>query len=477
MNQMTVDVAVIGAGSAGLTAYRAAKAHDVRAVLIERGPYGTTCARVGCMPSKLLIAAAEAAHGIEHARGFGIHAANVHVDGAAVMARVKTERDRFAGFVIDYVDQLSSEDRIRGHAKFIDSHRLQVDDHTVIDARSVVIATGSSPSVPQELRGLGDRLLTSDAVFDWDTLPQSIAVIGTGAIGLELGQALHRLGARVTLFGRSKMLAQIDDPGVLAVARTCLADELDLRLESSILSAERDGNAVRVHSRSRDGTERTEHFEFILAATGRKPNIQHLGLERTGIELHENGLPVFDPLTMQCGESAIFIAGDANNERPLLHEATDQGRIAGSNAARYPHVQPGLRHIPFSIAFTDPQIALLGQSYKSLQKGRFVIGSTSFDDQGRSRVMLKNKGVLHVYAETGSSRFIGAAMIAPHAEHLAHLLAWACQSRMTIPQMLELPFYHPVIEEGLRSALRDAKEKLMRGIPEIEHCADCTPGT
>jgi dihydrolipoamide dehydrogenase len=477
MNQITVDVAVIGAGSAGLTAYRAAKALDARALLIESGPYGTTCARVGCMPSKLLIAAAEAAHGIGHAQGFGIHAANVHVDGAAVMARVKAERDRFAGFVIDYVDQLSPEDRIRGHAKFVHAHQLQVDDHTMIDARSIVIATGSSPSVPQELRSLGDRLLTSDAVFDWDTLPQSIAVIGTGAIGLELGQALHRLGVRVTLFGRSKMLAQIDDPGVQAIARTCLADELDLRLESSILSAERDGNAVRVHSRSRDGTERTEQFEFILAATGRKPNIQHLGLERTGIELQENGLPVFDPLTMQCGESAIFIAGDANNERPLLHEATDQGRIAGSNAARFPHVQPGLRHIPFSIAFTDPQIALLGQSYESLQKGRFVIGSTSFDDQGRSRVMLKNKGVLHVYAETGSSRFIGAAMIAPHAEHLAHLLAWACQSRMTIPQMLELPFYHPVIEEGLRSALRDAKEKLMRGIPEIEHCADCTPGT
>jgi dihydrolipoamide dehydrogenase len=161
----------------------------------------------------------------------------------------------------------------------------------------------------------------------------------------------------------------------------------------------------------------------------------------------------------------------------LLHEATDQGRIAGSNAARYPDVQAGLRHVPFSIAFTDPQIALLGQTHGSLEPGRFVVGAASFDDQGRSRVMRKNKGLLHVYVETGTARLLGAAMIAPHAEHLAHLLAWACQSEMTVPQMLKLPFYHPVLEEGIRSALRDAREKLTRGVPEIERCADCTPGT
>jgi dihydrolipoamide dehydrogenase len=480
MKQIQVDVAVIGAGSAGITAYRAARAQGARTLLIEQGPYGTTCARVGCMPSKLLIAAADAAHGIVQASGFGIRSDAMQIDGPAVMARVKAERDRFAGFVVDYVEQLSPEDLLRGHAKFISAHRLQIDADTVVEAKSVVIATGSSPFVPNELRALGERVLTSDAVFNWDTLPESLAVIGTGVIGLELGQALHRLGVRVALFGRSSTLAQIDDPDVSTVALACLEQELDLRLGASILSAVRDGEKVRVHSRFMDGTEqteRTEHFDFVLAATGRRPNIQQLGLECAGIRLNEQGVPVFDPATMQCGDSAIFIAGDANNERALLHEATDQGRIAGSNAARYPDVQAGLRHIPFSIAFTDPQISLLGQSWRALEPGRFVIGTASFDNQGRSRVMRKNQGLLHVYAEKGTARFLGAAMIAPHAEHLGHLLAWACQSKMTIPQMLELPFYHPVVEEGVRSALRDAQEKLMRGVPEIEHCADCTPGT
>jgi dihydrolipoamide dehydrogenase len=128
------------------------------------------------------------------------------------------------------------------------------------------------------------------------------------------------------------------------------------------------------------------------------------------------------------------------------------------------------------VAFTEPQIASIGQRFSDLPAGRFVTGAVSFDNQGRSRVILQNHGLLRLYAELGSGRLLGAEMIAPRGEHLAHLLAWAGQNRMTVAQMLEMPFYHPVIEEGLRTALRDAEEKLLHGLPEIEHCTDCTPG-
>ena len=206
------------------------------------------------------------------------------------------------------------------------------------------------------------------------------------------------------------------------------------------------------------------------------PNVSGLDLKHTGLALDTRGLPLFDSHTMQCGDSAIFIAGDVSNERPLLHEAADQGRIAGDNAGRYPQVHPGLRRNPLNIAFTDPQIAGVGQTHRSLRAGSFATGEVSFEDQGRSRVILQNRGLLRLYAEYGSGRFVGAEMIGPHAEHLAHLLAWACQSGMTVAQMLDMPFYHPVIEEGVRTALRDLHEKLLHGVPEIEHCTDCTPG-
>lgn len=479
MNTLTVDVAVIGAGTAGLAAYRAAKSHGKHAVLIESGPYGTTCARVGCMPSKLLIAAAEAAHAIAAAPGFGVHAGPVRVDGKAVMQRVRSERDRFVGFVLESVEKIPAEDRLRGHARFTGPRRLQIDEHTLIDAERIVIATGSSPVVPDVLAAAGTRLVVNDDVFEWHDLPASVAVVGSGIIGLELGQALHRLGVRVAVFARSERIAQLSDCAVLASAAKCFAGELDMRLHTQVQQVTPDADGLLVQSRDSEEVEQTERFDFLLAAVGRAPNVKGLGLEHTGLALDKDGVPLYDRGTMQCGESAIFIAGDASDEIPLLHEAADQGRIAGDNAGRYPQVRAGLRRAPIGVAFTDPQIATVGKSYSTLQKshgGKFAVGEVSFENQGRSRVMLQNRGLLRVYAEYGSNLFLGAEMVGPRAEHLAHLLAWACQNCMTVPQMLDMPFYHPVIEEGLRTALRDVDEKLLHGLPEIEHATDCTPG-
>jgi dihydrolipoamide dehydrogenase len=172
VKNIQIDVAVIGAGTSGLAAYRAATTAGASAIIIEGGPYGTTCARVGCMPSKLLIAAADAAHGIERAPAFGVHLDGaIRIDGREVMNRVKRERDRFVGFVLRGVDSLPEQDRIRGHANFIDDHHLQVDTHTRITAKSVVIATGSNAAYPESFKALGDRLIINDDVFKWDDLP------------------------------------------------------------------------------------------------------------------------------------------------------------------------------------------------------------------------------------------------------------------------------------------------------------------
>jgi dihydrolipoamide dehydrogenase len=476
MKTLQVDVAVIGAGSAGLAAYRAAKAHGKRVVLIEGGAYGTTCARVGCMPSKLLIAAAETAHAISDAAAFGVHGGALRIDGREVMARVRSERDRFVDFVLDGVDKIPVTQRLRGQASFIAAHRLQVGLHTEVTTERIVIAAGSSAQIPQQFAALGARVLTSDDVFAWEDLPDSVAVIGTGAIGLELGLALHRLGVRVALFGRDDRLAQLQDPAVNTCAIECLGAELDLRLRTEIVSAQMDGDTVLLSSRDSDGNQRCEHYRYVLAATGRRPNLRELALENSGLALDPHGVPHFNPQTMQCGDSAVFLAGDVSGTRAVLHEAIDQGRIAGDNAGRYPHVQPGLRRLALAIAFTEPQIASIGCTGDQLPATGYKVGEVSFRDQGRSRVMRRNCGLLRLYGDCSTKRLLGAEMVGPRAEHLAHLLAWACQSGMTVGQMLEMPFYHPVIEEGVRTALRDLQEKMTNHVSEIAHCADCTPG-
>lgn len=474
MKTLRVDVAVIGAGSAGMSAYRAARAHGARTVLIEGGPYGTTCARLGCMPSKLLIAAAEAAHGLAAAPAFGVHPGAVRIDGAAVMARVRSERDRFVGFVLDTIAALPEADKLRGHARFTGPRQLQVDGHTLVEAGRIVIATGSAPAVPPEWLAAGGRLIVSDDVFAWTALPQSVAVAGSGAIGLELGQALHRLGVRVSLFGRGASLAQLTDPQVLSSAQAAFSAEFDLRLHARITAVAGAADGVLVSSSERGG-ERTERYDYLLAATGRRPNVQGLGLELAGIALDRHGVPRYERHTMQCGSSPIFIAGDASAARALLPEAADEGHIAGDNAGRYPDVRPGLRRAPLALAFSAPQIATVGATYRELcasHAGKFAIGAVSFDDQGRSRVMLENRGLLRVYGEVGTGRFLGAEMAGPRAEHIGHLLAWACQAGMTVTTMLEMPYYHPVIEEGVRTALRD----LAASLAQEQACQDCRPG-
>ncbi len=462
MKSLNVDVAVIGAGTAGLAAYRAARAGGARAVLVESGPHGTTCARVGCMPSKLLIAAAEASHAIDHAAGFGVHVEGTkRVDGREVMARVRSERDRFVGFVVQDVEALPAADRVSGKARFVDRNTLEVDGRLRIIARATVIATGSRPAVPAMLEAAGDRLVVNDDVFSWDTLPASVAVFGPGVIGLEIGQALSRLGVRVVVLGRGGRVGPLTDPVVRDAAVRALSENIYLDPDAHVKRVARTAQGVEVAYTRLDGSECTETFDHVLAATGRRPNVDGLGLEDLGLALDASGVPGFDPVTLRVGDTNLFIAGDAANDIPLLHEAADEGRIAGGNAARFPAAsERGLRRMPLAVVFTDPQIAIVGRGFAKLPPGSFVAGEVSFENQGRARVMRVNRGHLRVYADRATGRFLGAEMAGPAAEHIGHLLAWAAANRMTVASMLEMPFYHPVVEEGLRTALRDLDAKL-----------------
>ncbi|MBE0474946.1 dihydrolipoyl dehydrogenase [Rhodoferax sp.] len=479
MTPLQVEVAIIGAGTAGMGAYRAARAHADSVLLIEGGTYGTTCARVGCMPSKLLIAAAEAAHQAHLAPAFGVQVPAVTVDGAAVMARVQRERDRFVGFVLETIDAIAPSDRLTAKVKFQDANTLMTEHGQLIHARRIVIATGSAPVLPPVLKGLDAHLLTNENVFDLPTLPTRLAVFGPGVLGLELAQAMSRLGVQVKVFGVGGGIAGIHDPAIREVANQTFNKEFYLDAAAQVKSVRETATGAEVNYLHRDRVWRTEAFDYVLAATGRAPAVVGLGLEHTGLALNDRGVPLFDRHTLQCGDSTVFIAGDASNDSPLLHEAADQGRIAGNNAARFPDVQPGLRRTPLGVVFTDPQVASVGLNLKQLNeqfKDRFAVGLVSFEDQGRSRVMLRNHGLLKVYGEQGSGLFLGAEMFGPAAEHIGHLLAWAAQQRMTVSSMLDMPFYHPVIEEGVRTALRDLNHKLELGPQVIERCMDCGPG-
>ncbi|MCH6545175.1 MAG: dihydrolipoyl dehydrogenase [Deltaproteobacteria bacterium] len=455
-----VDVAIIGAGTAGLSAVREVQKVTQNFVIINGGEYGTTCARVGCMPSKVLIQVANDFHRRQVFAKLGIHGGdNLTLNIPEALRHVRSLRDRFVGGVLKTVEGLGDHN-MEGYAQFVKPNVLQVGGVTV-QANKVILATGSRPSIPQSWQSFASRLITSDEIFEREDLPASIGVVGLGAIGLELGQALHRLGIKTTCVGRRPFIGGLSDPEVNRYAVREMSQEMDFwtGLEADVKP---EGQRFRLSY-----GDQSVVVDGILASLGRRPNLENLGLEKVGIKLNAKGLPSFNTNTMQVEDLPIFIAGDINGDRSILHETADEGRIAGYNSVQ---TSPALfsRRAGLEITFCHPNIAVVGRSFADLQGEDIAIGEVKFDGQGRSLVMEENSGHLRVYGQRETGLLLGAEMVAPTGEHLAHLLSWVIQKQMTVFEVLQLPFYHPVVEEGLRTALRDLAAKVESAPPDIE---------
>jgi len=447
--EQKVDVAIIGAGSAGLYAYAQVRRRTDSYVLIDGGELGTTCARVGCMPSKALIQVAEDFHRRALFDREGIVLGDgMHINDEDVLEHVQGLRDIFVDKVLSTTTDDMDEEFIGANARFLEPGLLEVDGRRIRASR-VVIATGSAPIVPDAWRAFGDRVLTTDEIFELENLPKSLAVIGLGVIGLELGQAFNRLGVEVTGIDQLQGIGNIDDPEVSQLAVQLIGKEMPLWLGQPAAIEEAGDGRLKVSA-----GENSVVVDKVLVAIGRRPNLAGLDPEKAGIVLNAAGVPDYNPNTMQVGDLPVFIAGDVNLDRQLLHEAADEGRIAGINATADTPVA-FRRKTPLMITFCDPNIVMVGARYRELDLDNTLIGSVALGMLGRALIMGRNKGMLRLYADKTSGRLLGASILAPHGEHLGHLLNWCIEQRLTILQMLRMPFYHPVLEEAIQPILRE----------------------
>lgn len=468
----TYDVAIIGAGSAGLTARIEVAKQTDNYVVIDGGILGTTCARVGCMPSKALIHVANTFHTQRLFASYGIQSHGpLTVDDRGVMDHVRSLRDRFAGGVVRGMEKWENR-FIAKTARFVDPTTLDLGDE-IVRARSIVIAAGSRPVMPEAWKKFGRFFVDTNAFFEMKTLPRKMAVIGMGPIGLELGQALSRLGIDLVGFMRRKAMGGLSDPLLQSYAHDSFSREMSLEI-GNVQFVDQTDQALTLECNHRLWT-----VDRVLLALGRQPSVQGLGLEHLGLDLDDRGMPPIDPGTMQVGHLPVFMAGDVNGMRPVLHEAADQGRIAGFNAAsgktKCFEQRTGLR-----ITFSSPNICVAGMSHEQLTDAGidFVVGETSYEHQGRAMIMGQDRGRVHIYADPDDGRLVGAEMIAPSGEHMAHLLAWAIAGRMRADQVLGMPFYHPVLEEALRPALRSIAKQARTSKPAFEfaRCPDTNAG-
>ena len=448
-----VDVAILGAGSAGLFAMSQVKRETDNYVLINGGELGTTCARVGCMPSKVLIQVAEDFHRKSIFEREGIDGGEeLTLDVPASMEYVQDLRDVFVDRTLGATDAMDEEHLIDGYAKFVSNDTVEVNGEQ-IKAKSIIIATGSTPIVPADWQDFLDDVVTTDEFFELEDLPASMAVIGLGSIGLEIGQALHRLGVKVAAVDQLSVVAKLEDAKVNDTVMASIGREMPLWLSDPAVLEKVDGG-IEVSA-----GENSMVVDKVLASLGRKPNLDNLNLEATDIKLDENGIPLYDPLTMQLEGLPIFIAGDVNTDRPLLHEAGHEGRVAGYNAV-HTKIERFKRKVALGITFCDPNIATVGAQLSELNEDEIAIGEIAFAPVGRALIMGKNRGLLRLYVQKSDGLLLGASMCCVKGENLAHLIAWSIENGMTVFDMLKMPFYHPVIEEALQAALYGVLSKL-----------------
>lgn len=454
------DIIIIGAGTAGQAAYKEAIKHTSNILIVNYGSWDTTCARVGCMPSKVLISVANQLHDAQALNKVGV-TTHLNLDSKKIMLHIQELRNQFTQAALKDVARWNSAHKISGQAHFVDASTIEV-NQKYYQARSFILAVGSTPSFdPQWKQVLGQKLITSDEVFELEQLPQSIAVIGSGVIALELAQALQRLGVKTTIFARSRKVGTLTSPILQKMAQELLSQEIDIKFEVLPKQVQNSKDGVQIVYEEH-GQEHRLVTDYLLVATGRRTLLDTLKLENINTQFAElKNLPVH-PETKQLTHYPIFIVGDAHTNTPIQHEAAHEGRSAVLNCLNLKRIKNIRNLTPMGIVFCEPEMAIVGQSFKQLESDKipFVTGYVSYTQQGRAQVLGKNYGALEVYIHAASRKVLGAELLMTSAEHLAHLLSWMISEDCTLDQLLEKPFYHPTLEEGLRTALKHARRQL-----------------
>jgi len=441
------DVAVIGGGSGGYAAARAASAAGLRTVVIEGGKeVGGLCILRGCMPTKALLYSAEVRHLAQYGGLWGMKPGEVKFDWSAVLAH----KDRLIKEFADYrVQQLNNGQFgfIRATARFIDPHTLALSNGQTVTSSHFVISTGSvvaRPPLPQ-LAGVG--YWSSDDALTLPRLPKSIIVLGGGAVAVEFAQLFARFDVEVTVIQRSeRLLREFDADATSAIETVFRREGIKLFTGTRLVDAYQAGRLKAVTFLH--GDQKTEaKAEEVLFALGRTPNTVALGLDQAGVRT-ESGRVLTDS-RMQTSAPHIYAAGDCTSAHEIVHIAVLQGEIAAHNIAR-----PGQpRHLDsrllVNVIFTDPQLATVGltELRAKAQGVPYLAASYQFSDHGKSLIMEARDGFVKLLADPKTGEILGGACVGPLGGELIHEIVAAMAKRMTAGELAALPHYHPTLAE------------------------------
>ncbi len=472
MSKPDFDFVVIGGGSAGYAGAATAAKVGLKTTVIEGGrDLGGLCILRGCMPSKTLLESGHRAEAIRDAGTFGLRAEYFGADGSAIRARKRRLIGEFADYRRGQIEAGAFE-FIRGLATFLDPHTLEVrlldGGLRRVTAAAFLIATGSRVQWV-EVPGLRETgVWTSDEVLDADHIPESVIVLGGGAIALELASYYRGVGSRVTVIQRGgQVLKEVDEDVATAVTEALESRGIEIFRQTALLRTELAGDRKRVHF-THGGVERVVEAEQIIYALGRQPNIEGLALDRAGANIRD--CTAVADLQQRTGAEHLFAAGDVSGPHEVVHIAIQQGEVAARNAARLlgkldtPVESMDYRLALFAV-FTQPQVAAVGLTEREARKihPHVRTATYAFADHGKALVRGETHGFVKLIAESGTGRILGASCVGPEAGELIHEIVVAMYFHATAADLARIPHYHPTLSEIWTYPAEEIAERELRG--------------
>ncbi len=473
---MEYDIVIIGRGAAAFSAaIRASEitSQEARIAMIGTGPIGGTCVNVGCVPSKYLIEASNRAYEPEHQGMKGIYPVKVKYDFSEIMSGLReyvssARKSKYADVIANYPNVTVYD----GTARFVDNRRVQVDGERgstkIISGTNILVATGSSPAIPPITGLKGAGFLTSDTAWNMKSIPESLAVIGGGAIGLELGQALLRLGSRVTIIEALDSLLPQSEPEMGIILRRRLEHEGMRFFLRTRVNSVRTENGKKLLEIITSGGKEEISADYILVAAGRTPNTSSLNLNAAGIEIDSRGGIITDSM-MRTSAPGIYAAGDCVSKKMLLETlAAREGAVAAGNMFG----QGG--EIDYNSSawavFTGPQVAGVGLTERdyTLKNGTCSCRVFQLSNLTKAGITGNTDGAIKIIADPQTGRIVGMHMISPNATDIITEGAYAVRKGLTYEELIETSHIFPSYSEGVKLAA----QSFIRDISKMSCCVE-----
>jgi pyruvate/2-oxoglutarate dehydrogenase complex dihydrolipoamide dehydrogenase (E3) component len=452
----TYDAIVIGSGQAGNPLCQQLADRGWTVALIEQAHLGGTCINTGCTPTKTMIASAQVAHYVRNAGRWGVRSGAVSVDLAQVVARKDQVVEQFRGGKERMVRERPKLHLARGHARFLDAHRIQVGEQ-VLESQRIFINTGSRVSVPQ-LEGL-DRIayLTNASIMQLTEVPEHLLVLGGGYIGLEFGQMFRRFGSRVTVVHRNDHLLPREDNDVTEELQKALESEgIRFVLNARTTRVDQQAGQIALTWEAGGGPE-TARGSHLLVATGRRPSTDDLGLEKAGVQTDGQGFIRVNH-RLETNVPGIWALGDVKGGPAFTHISYNDYQIVLANLVEGKNLTTDNRLVPYAV-FTDPQLGRVGMTEKEARAAgrRLKIGKIPMTWVARAIERDETAGLMKLVVDAATDRILGAAILATEGGELVQILGAVMLAGAPYTLLKGAIYIHPTLAEGFWSLMEQVK--------------------